>query len=180
MASWIEYFVLRLFRLLRKLPIMGLLRLGSSKKRFTDYFKGFEKSDAVRGIFGEKTEEVLRNLKVQFIWFGYMGVDNNDGHLMVNGRYLNSGDKTEIYLDVVHELCHVKQHLMGRDLFDPKYAYVDSLTEVEAYRYTVKEAKRLGLSDKRILRYLQTEWMSDADLQSLVKNMGIDLHVAGN
>ena len=67
MASWLEYFMLRLFRLLRKLPIMRLLRLGSSKGKFTDYFKGFEKSEAVRGIFGEKTEEVLRNLKVQFI-----------------------------------------------------------------------------------------------------------------
>jgi hypothetical protein len=53
-------------------------------------------------------------------------------------------------------------------------------TEVEAYRYTVKEAKRLGLSDERILSYLQTEWISDVDLKQLVKNMGIDLHVTEN
>jgi hypothetical protein len=51
---------------------------------------------------------------------------------------------------------------------------------VEAYRYTVKEAKRLGLSDERILCYLQTEWMSDEDLERLVKNIGIDLHVTDN
>ena len=62
--------------------------MGTSTKMFKDYFKGFEKVDAVKRIFGEKTEEVLRNLKVEFIWFGYMGVDNTDGHLMVNGRYL--------------------------------------------------------------------------------------------
>jgi len=147
---------------------------------FADYFKGFEKSQAVLGIFGDKTDKVLKNLKVEFIWFGYMGVDDSNGHLMVNGRYLNNGDKTDIYLDVVHELCHVKQHLEVKELFNPDYDYVDRPTEVEAYRYTVKEAKRLGLSDKRILSYLQTEWMSDADLKRLVKNMEIDLHVTQN
>ena len=93
---------------------------------------------------------------------------------MVNGRYLNSGDKTDIYLDVVHELCHVKQWMEGRELFDPNYDYVDRPTEVEAYRYTVQEAKRLGLSEERILGYLKTEWMSEQDLKRLVRNMGVE------
>ena len=180
MASWLEYFALRTLRLLRKLPLTRIMRFGSSTKMFLDYFVGFENSQAVRGIFGDKTDDVLKNLKVDFIWFGYMGVDDNDGHLFVNARYLNSGDKTDIYLDVVHELCHVQQHLEGRALFDTRYDYVNTPTEVEAYRYTVKEAKRLGLSDERILSYLQTEWMSDADLKCLVKNLGIDLHVTEN
>ena len=175
MASPVESLTLRMFGVIRKLRLFRLLRLGTSKRTFLDYFKGFEKSQAVRGIFGDKTEEVLENLKVEFIWFGYMGVDDDDGHMFVNKRYLNSGDKTEIYLDVVHELCHVKQHMEGRDLFDPNYDYVNNPTEVEAYRYTVQEAKRLGLSDGRILRYLQTEWMSDADLRCLVENIGIEL-----
>jgi hypothetical protein len=30
----------------------------------------FEKVEAVRGIFGERTEEVLHNLKVDLTWFG--------------------------------------------------------------------------------------------------------------
>jgi len=175
MASPVESITLRLFSIVRKLRLFRLMRIGASKRMFLDYFRGFEKSQAVRGIFGDKTEEVLSNLKVEFVWFGYMGVDDNDGHMFVNERYLNSGDRTEIYLDVVHELCHVKQHMEGRELFDPKYDYVNNPTEVEAYRYTVREAKRLGLSDKRILRYLQTEWMSDADLKCLVENIGIEL-----
>ena len=33
---------------------------------FTEYFKGFERVEAVRQIFGEKTEQVLSNLKVEF------------------------------------------------------------------------------------------------------------------
>jgi hypothetical protein len=149
--------------------------MGTSTKMFKDYFKGYEKVEAVKKIFGEKTEKVLQNLKVEFIWFGYMGVDNTDGHLMVNGRYLNSGDKTDIYLDVVHELCHVKQWMEGRELFDEKYDYVDRSTEVEAYRYTVVEAKRIGLSNQRIQQYLKTEWMSNQDLKRLIKNMDIEL-----
>jgi len=177
MASWMEYVVWRIFRLMRKLRLTGILRLGTSSRMFIDCFRGFEKLPAVRDIFGDKTDEVLKSLKVEFTWFGYMGVDDNDGHLMVNERYLNSGDKTDIYLDVVHELCHVKQHFDGKELFDPRYDYVDRPTEVEAYRYTVKEAKRLKLSDERILKYLQTEWMSPEDLKRLVKNIGIDLQI---
>jgi predicted SprT family Zn-dependent metalloprotease len=104
-----------------------------------------------------------------------MGVDNSDGHLLVNKRYLNSGSKEDIYLDVIHELCHVKQHMEGRDLFDPNYDYVDRPTEVEAYRYAVLEAKRIGLSPARIRQYLKTEWMSPEDLDRLIKNMNVDL-----
>jgi hypothetical protein len=180
MASLTEYFAWTMFRVARKLRLTRMLRVGGSSGMFLDYFKGFEKSQAVQGIFGDATDEVLKNLKVQFTWFGYMGVDDNDGHLMVNKSYLNNGDKTDIYLDVVHELCHVKQHMDGQELFDPGYDYVDRPTEVEAYRYTVQEAKRLGLSDEQIICYLQTEWMSEDDLERLVKNIGIDLHVTEN
>lgn len=170
-----EYIMLRVLRLSRRLRLQRLFWTGTTTKQFTDYFKDFDKVDAVKRLFGAKTEEVLRNLKVEFIWFGYMGVDNTDGHLMVNGRYLNNGDKTDIYLDVVHELCHVKQWMDGKELFDPEYDYVDRPTEVEAYRYCVQEAKRIGLGAERILGYLKTEWMSEQDLDRLVKNMGVDL-----
>ena len=170
-----EYVVFSVMRVARKLHLSRLIWMGTSKKMFKEYFKGFEKVEAVRGIFGEKTEEVLNNLKVEFIWFGYMGVDNSDGHLMVNGRYLSSGNKTDIYLDVIHELCHVKQWMEGKELFDPRYDYVDRPTEVEAYRYTVQEAKRIGFSRERIFQYLQTEWMNDEDLKRLIKNMNLNL-----
>jgi len=180
MPSWRDYIVWTMFRAARKLRLTKLMRIGTSTRMFLDCFGDFEKHEAVRGIFGDKTHEVLSNLKVEFTWFGYMGVNDDNGHLMVNKTYLNNGDKTDIYLDVVHELCHVKQHFDGRELFDPHYDYVDRPTEVEAYRYTVQEAKRLGLSDERILCYLQTEWISDEDLRRLVRNMGIPLHFNEN
>ncbi len=163
----------RIFRLLRQLHLMGIVHLVARTAIFIDYFKGFENNAAIRGIFGEKTEEVLRNLKVEFTWFGYMGVDDNDGHILVNERYLNSGNKEDIYIDIIHELCHVKQHLEGKELFDPRFDYVDRPTEIEAYAYAVREARRLGWSDERILEYLKTEWMSEKDLERLAKNVGV-------
>jgi len=169
----LEYMAFLLLRSLRRLHLARLVRIGA-KRNFNDYFKGFDKNEAVRGIFGDKTEEILRNLKVEFMGlFGYMGVDNTDGHLLVNARYLENGDKTDIYLDVIHELCHVKQYMEGKELFDGRYEYVDRPTEIEAYQYTVNEARRLGLSNERICQYLKTEWMSEEDLKKLAKHLEV-------
>ena len=172
--NWLEYLVFRTMRLLRRLPLNSIPLLVASTRSFADYFKDFDKVEAVRGIFGERTEEVLRNLKVDLTWFGgYMYVDSSNGHLVVSAPYLNSGDKVDIYLDVIHELCHVRQLMEGKELFDSRYSYVERPTEVEAYRYTVQEAKRIGLSDERICQYLKTEWMSGSDLKRLAKAVNI-------
>lgn len=142
---------------------------------FTDYFKGFEKVDAVRQIFGDKTTEVLNNLKVEFHAFrrGYMGVSEIDGHLFVSAIYLKTGDIIDIYLDVIHELVHIRQFKEGKDLFESRFEYVDRPTEIEAYRHTVDEARRLGLSEKRICQYLRTEWMTDDDLKRLAGTLNV-------
>jgi len=176
--SAIEYVAMRVLRLFSKLRFMEIIHLVAETHTFLEYFKGFEKNRAVHGIFGEETETVLRNLKVDFIWFGYMGVSDSDGHLLVNKNYLNHGSKQDIYLDVIHELCHVKQHIDGRELFDPRYDYVDRPTEIEAYRYAVQEAKRIGLSAAEIRIYLKTEMMSEEALNKLIKNIGIKLQEA--
>jgi hypothetical protein len=171
--SAIEYAVFRIFRLFRKLPF-NPLSIGNRKVIFAEYFKDFDKVEAVKGIFGEKTEEVLRHLKVELSWiFGYMYVDGSDGHLTISKGYLNNGNRTDIYLDLIHELCHVKQFMDGRELFDPRYDYVERPTEIEAYRYAVKEARRLGLSEERICLYLKTEWMSEYDFKRLAKSVNV-------
>jgi hypothetical protein len=63
--------------------------------------------------------------------------------------------------------------MQGRELFDPRYDYVERPTEIEAYRYAVKEARRLGLSEERICLYLKTEWMSEYDFKRLVKSVNV-------
>jgi len=152
------------------------MSIGNSKHVFAEYFRGFDKVPAVQGIFGEKTAEVLSHLTVELTWIsGYMYVDGSDGHLVVSKGYLNSGNRTEIYLDLIHELCHVKQFMDGRELFDPRYYYVDRPTEIEAYQYVVKEARRLGLSEDRIRLYLKTEWMSQQDFERLAKSVNVSI-----
>jgi hypothetical protein len=172
--DWLEYAVFKILRLFGKLPLNKIVSFGASTRTFAEYFKGFEKVPAVRGIFGDKTEEVLHNLKVDISWFGgYMFVNSANGHLVISARYLHDGDRVDIYLDLIHELCHIKQFMEGKGLFDSRYAYVDRPTEVEAYRYTVQEAKRIGFSDERICDYLKTEWMSDEDLKRLANAIGV-------
>ena len=174
MVNVLEYFAFWIFRLMRILRVHKLLHLGVQTRKFTDYFKGFENVEAVRGIFGEETEKILSQLKVEFTWIGgYMFVDGTEGRLVINLQYLSSGDKVDIYLDLIHELFHIRQLREGRELFDARYDYVERPTEVEAYRYTVKEARRLGLSDERILEYLKTEWMSMEDLKRLAKAVDV-------
>jgi hypothetical protein len=142
---------------------------------FTDYFRGFERNKAIQRLFGDQTEEIILSLKVHFSWVGgYMGVNPSNGHLMVNPNYLRKGDKVDIYLDVVHELVHVRQWQEGKSLFEGGYRYVERPTEIEAYRYAVEEARRLGLSDERICRYLKTEWMGDDDLRQLATSLGVE------
>lgn len=141
---------------------------------FTDYFKGFEDVEAVRLIFGEKTEEVLRRLKIEFnSGRGYMGVSDEDGHLRVSANYLNNGDLVDIYLDIIHELVHVKQFMEGKNLFDENFRYVDRPTEIEAYRHAVDEARNLGMSDEQILEYLQTGRRSEEDLNRLARALNV-------
>jgi hypothetical protein len=171
----IEFAVFRILRLFRKLPF-NIFSIGSRKVIFAEYFKDFAKVDAVKGIFGDKTDEVLNHLKVEISWImGYMFVDGSDGHLVISKNYLNNGDKIDIYLDLIHELCHIKQYMDGKELFDPRYDYVDRPTEIEAYRYAVQEARRLGISEERISRYLRTEWMSESDLEKLAKSVNVHI-----
>lgn len=142
---------------------------------FNDYFVGFENVPVVRKLFGDKTDQVLRNLKVEFYSarFGYMAVSDEDGHLLISAYHLRTADSAIIYLDVVHELHHVKQFMDGKELFLNDFEYVDSPIEIEAYVGTVDEARRIGFSDDEIIEYLKIEWITDEQMQRLVERMGL-------
>ena len=141
---------------------------------FTDYFQGFEHVDAVQRLFGVQTKDVLQQLRIEFrSGRGYMGVSSEDGHIRINAQYLNTGRFIDLYLDIIHELVHVKQFLDGRELRDPHYAYVDRPTEVEAFQYSVAEARRLGLTDSQILEYLRTEYMTDEQIHRLASAVNV-------
>lgn len=117
---------------------------------FKDVFGGFEKVAAVKSIFGSGTDRVLSALQVDVEdGRGYMRINAEKGSVIVNTKYLKEGDETHLYLDVVHELVHIRQHTEGKELWDKRYAYVDRPTELEAYRAALGEARRIGLGRGR-------------------------------
>ncbi len=142
---------------------------------FTEFFKGFESVDAVKELFGSKTSQVLSKLKVEFFSspFGYMSVSEDDGHLLISTHHLKNSPTEVLYLDVVHELFHVKQFLDGEKLFRNEFEYVDNPVEVAAYKFTVKEARRIGMKTKDIVEYLKVDWVDEEQHARLVKTLGL-------
>jgi len=142
---------------------------------FERFFRGFEEVPAVRELFGKSTAKVLKNLKVEFFSarFGYMGTSDVDGHLLVSTHHLSDSDFRTVYLDVVHELCHVNQFRRGKPLFYPKLSYVDAPSEIEAYAFTVKEGQRIGMTTRQLIDYLKVEWISKTEHLRLARRMGL-------
>jgi len=139
-------------------------------------FDGIDKLSIVRKIFGKKTSEIVNSLTVELhSRRGYMGVSQDDGRIFLSQPYLKDGPDHYLYLDIIHELVHVKQQRDGKDLFDEDYDYVDRPTEIEAYKLAAEEARRIGMNDKEILEYLDIEWMSASALKKLVKNIAFEL-----
>jgi hypothetical protein len=104
---------------------------------------------------------------------GYMYVNDEDGSLVVGLEYLKTGEEIHLYLDVIHELVHVKQFLQGRELFDHRYSYVDRPTEIEAYRCCVEEARKIGMSESAIAEYLYVEWITKEDHARLLETLRV-------
>ena len=105
----------------------------------------------------------------------YMFVKNEDATIVIGFDHLKKSDSKTLYLDIVHELVHVKQQRAGRDLYDKSYSYVDRPTEIEAYEVSVKEAKRLGMNDKEIIDYLFVEWITPQEHKKLASHVGLNI-----
>jgi hypothetical protein len=166
-------------KIIRQVPTSK--RGSKTRRRFVKYFIGFEAVPAVREIFGQETVEVLTGLRVEFLNAGsdYIWVSNKDGHLIANANYLKTGEIRAIYLDLIHELVHVKQFKDGRKLsvdLGKRFEYVERPTELEAYRHTIKEARRLGMTDEEIIDYLNVTWLDEEEVSRLARHLGVRVH----
>lgn len=181
------------FRLMTKIPSKPLIVhselpikvnrecLPSTLLPFADFFKGFEKVEAVRSVFGDKTRAVLENLKISFIplKFAYMGVSDEDGTLSVGTHHLKHSNVRTLYLDVIHELFHVKQWQEDREYFEKEHhrflgdwsLYYSSPIEVPAYKHTVREAERIGMTRGEIVDYLKMGPTSASVFTTFLKEM---------
>jgi hypothetical protein len=157
-----------------QIQVEMLRNITRPKCYFTDHFKGFEKVDIVKQIFAEGTEETLQNLPVEFTNCTlYMRVDNETGHLLINPEYFGKGDTSDIYLDIIHELVHVKQFMEGKTS-NKEQNYVQRPLEIEAYKITVNEARALGIDEAKILDYLDSDLVNEAELRMLAETLGIN------
>jgi len=141
----------------------------------TSFFKGLDRVQALRDIFGKDTERVLNDMRVEFYsarW-GYMGINDKDGHILISAHHMRHSPRRTLYLDIIHELYHIKQHRDGRKLFLDEFDYFDSPIEIEAYEYTIKEARRIGMTDRQIVKYLEVPWADKKQLNKFVKRLGL-------
>lgn len=130
----------------------------------------------------ERRRRILRGARVEVCAADvvYMRVSDEDGRIMVGLEYLRSGPEREIYLDLVHELTHVRQFLDGAVLYDRSVPYVDRPTEIEAYTVAVAEARRIGFTPAEIHAYLDVHWVSEDERVRLARRLGVeDLPVVG-
>jgi GNAT superfamily N-acetyltransferase len=142
---------------------------------FVEVFSGFEKVDAVRRLFGSETEHVISKLKISLDSpRGYLRVSAETGDVIINPDYLKTGDEKHLYLDVIHELTHVKQFREGKELYDRSYAYFERPTEIEAYRVAVEEARVIGMDRDEIVEYLRVEWVTEEEFLTFVSMMRLD------
>ena len=144
--------------------------------RLRDIFSGLQDVEILNRYVGdpsllgkilEVTEVTVTNQA------DYMHVNDMDGSLFLGLEYLRSGELRHIYLDIIHELIHIRQYLEGKELFDEKFNYVDRPTEIEAYQCTVEEARKMGMSEDAIADYLYVEWITTKEHQRLLKALGV-------
>ena len=148
----------------------------SGSFRFKEIFSGFDSLSAVKTIFGKNLKEELDKLVVEvFPKDGFMGVSDEDGHIFASQQYINDGETWSVYLDIIHELVHVRQFRQGKNLFDPQFSYVDRPTEIEAYAVAVEEARRIGMTEEEIFDYLEVPWISLDEHKRLARFTGLKL-----
>ncbi len=137
--------------------------------KVADVFEGLEESQMLKKVFGDDVCGVLDSTGIEINNHPWIIWVNEKGIININVGYLKKTDLKTLYLDIIHELIHVKQLTEGKKLFDDKFSYSEKPTEIEAYRLTVEEARNIGLSEEEIIEYLKVDWITDEEHQKLVE-----------
>lgn len=98
---------------------------------------------------------------------GFAYVDVERPAIVLAEEYYRTGTDIDLYLDMLHEVTHIRQHHEGRDLWDERFAYVDRITEIEGYAVAVEEGRRLGMTDEDVITHLSNPWMDEEDVRRL-------------
>jgi len=151
-------------------------RVAPGKLKIADAFPTLRDDPMMLGIFAtlDVVDEVLSTVCLNVVEAPhYMYINRNDGSINSGLGHLRNSDAEVLYLDILHELYHVKQQREGADLYPENVAYVDRPTEIEAYEYTVKAGRHIGMMDNEILDYLYVEFISHEDHIKLAKRLNL-------
>jgi hypothetical protein len=144
------------------------LDLGTYK--ISNVVDGLENSVALNKIYGRKLKEVMNTTFVDVVnkpW--EIWVDRGSKRIRINKDYLSKTDSETLFLDFIHEMVHIWQIDEGKDVFDGSVSYADKPTEIEAYRYTLEDAKQIGFNMRDIIDYLDVRWIDNEEHQRLVE-----------
>jgi hypothetical protein len=150
--------------------------VGEGLHGITKVFSGVEDLVILHEIYGDRKSlvSVLDRVNVKVIDSEYyMYVDDADCSIVIGLNHLTNADQRTLYLDIIHELVHVKQFLDGKDIYDERYGYVDRQTEIEAYQVVIDEARKLRMNDEEIMEYLKVDWVSKDELRRLADQLGV-------
>jgi hypothetical protein len=159
-----------------KLPIYARMekKLRTGSHRLVDVFPHIKESPAVRFISPSSKirEALVESARVDIREFdGYAFVDVNVPCIVLADRYYREGDERDIYLDLLHEMTHLRQLSEGKDLWDRRLPYVDRPTEIEGYSVAVREGRRLGMTTEEVIDHLTSPWLTEADVLRLLANV---------
>jgi hypothetical protein len=98
---------------------------------------------------------------------------NGSDCIVIGESHLRESPDLILFLDIFHELCHIRQRHDGRELWDRRYSYVKRPTEVEAYRFVIDEARLLNVPDATLRDYLRVEWIDEKEFRQLLAAMDV-------
>ena len=109
---------------------------------------------------------------------GYCYVDVIIPAIVLSEDYYEHANPLDLYLDLTHELTHLRQLAEGKNLWDHSIHYVDRPTEIEGYAVAVEEGLHLGMTEAEITRHLSNPWLSGDEVARLRRN--IEEFIRGN
>ena len=161
---------------------------------FLKVFAGLEKTLPFRKYPGDdhRILEIARNTRAELSdgpgWMyvapprtppeiravGFRMVETTDDVIVVSRSHLTNSPRMDVYLDIIHEFLHILQRKQGREIWPSRrISYADRPTEIEAYAFSIAEARRLGVPDSYLREYLHVSWLQRSEYLRLLKNVGV-------
>jgi hypothetical protein len=148
--------------------------LGCGVHPYRDLLPHLEKSPVSRRIASPATPlgPLMDGARVRIkTGEGYCFVDVKVPQIVLFQEYYQQANPLDLYLDLAHELTHLRQLAEGHNLWDHSLHYVDRPTEIEGYAVAVEEGIRLGMTEAQIMQHLSNPWLNSSEVARLRKNI---------